>query len=81
MLKNKIPLAKAKQKNLGRKDTEILISSEFCLRIMNFHIPDFNSQRSSGRFNICCLISPIFGKAEGVHHIGFIAEPLMSSIG
>lgn len=75
MLKIKILLAKAKQnKNLGRKDTETLISLEFYLRIMNFHILDFNSQRSSGGFKICCLISPqIFGKAEGVHHMGFIA--------
>lgn len=41
----KISLAKVKQnKNLGRKETETLISLEFFLRIllMNFDIPDSN---------------------------------------
>lgn len=63
----KIPLAKAKQnKNLGRKETESLISLKFCLRIKNFDILEFNVQGSSGGFNIFCLISPqIPGKAGG----------------
>ena len=35
----KISLAKAKQsKNLGRKETESVISLTFCLRIKNFDI-------------------------------------------
>lgn len=64
----KSPQAKAKQsKNLGRKETETLISLKFCIRTINFDIPDFNLQESSGGFKICCLISPQMASEASLH--------------